>query len=144
MFLRNNEKIDTEILRNRVLLEINRLKRQMTNGPAAAASLGKSGVALQQTSQQLDTEANLAAATRQVIHKISTWLWCFVHLPRIYTTAYSTKPQIGNLDHRLTDLEQKVNGHLQHLEQRVSGLEQWVNGHQEQWIAGLERKSHRC
>jgi SAM-dependent methyltransferase len=147
MFLRNNEKIDTEILRNRVLREINRLKRQMTNGPAAAAPLGKSGVALQQTSQRRDTEANLAAANRQIIRKISTWLQCFVHLPRIYTTVDSTKSrvmwyeqQIGNLDNRLTDLEQRVTGHLQQLEQRVSGIEQWVNGHQEQWISGLEQR----
>ena len=90
MFLRNNEKIDTEILRDRVLLEINRLKRQMTNGPAAAAALGKSGFALQKTSQRSDTEANLAPTFRQLIHKISTWLWCFVHLPRTYIRPLET------------------------------------------------------
>ena len=91
MFLRNNERIDTEILRDRVLLEINRLKRRTTDRLAAAAPLGKSGLASQETSQRVDTEANLAPAYMRFIHKISAWIWCFVHLPRIYTTVDSTK-----------------------------------------------------
>ena len=91
MFLRNNEKIDTEILRDRVSLEIGRLKRQMMDAPAAAAALGKSGLASQKISQRSDTEAGLASTYRQLIHKISTWLWCFVHLPRTYM-------RLGNLD----------------------------------------------
>ena len=130
MFLHNNERIDTEILRGRVLTEIKRLKPRQTAGLAAAAPLGELGLASQEISRRDDTEAKLAPAAKGFIHKISTWLWCFGHLPRIYTTVELTKAhherQLEKLDKRLswlepllTDLERRVTGHL---EQRITGL----------------------
>jgi O-antigen chain-terminating methyltransferase len=131
MFLRNNERIDTEILRNRVLLEIKRLKRQKTDGPAAAASLGKLVLASQKTPQRVDTEAKLPPAYIQFMRKISTWLWCFAHLPRIYTTADSTKS-------RLTSYEQQIGTH----EQQIGTHEQQIGTHERQ-IGSLERELQR-
>ena len=87
MFVRNNERIDTDILRDRVLVEINRPKRWPAARLDATAGFGKPGIALQETPQRVDTEAKLAPAYLRFIHKISAWIWSFVHLPRIYTTV---------------------------------------------------------
>ncbi len=105
----------------------------MTDGPAAAAPLDKLVLALQRTSQQVDTEAKLVPAYVQFIRKISTWMWCFVHLPRIYTTVTSYEQQIVKL---LTDLEHRVTGRLDHLEHRVTGR----LDHLEQTATGLKRE----
>lgn len=108
MFLRNNEKIDTEILRDRILLEINELKRQMTDGPAAGAVLGNSGFALQELPQRHASEAKLAPPFIQLIRRISTWMWCFVHLPRVYTTADSTKSRLSSCEQQIGILHGQV------------------------------------
>jgi len=144
MFLGNNEKIDAEILRNRLSLEIDRLKRQTTDD--AAAPRGHMESALQKTSPGVDTEAKLAPAYTQTFHKVATWLWCFVHLPRIYTTADSTKSRLAwyerEVEKRQADLEDRVTGHLDQLEQRVIDLEQRVIGPLglEQRVTGLKRE----
>jgi O-antigen chain-terminating methyltransferase len=136
MFLRNNERIDTEILRDRVLLEINQLKRRTTGRLAAAAPLDKSGLASEETPQRVDTEANLAPASMRFIHKISAWIWCFVHLPRISTTVDSTKSRLQSYEQQLETLNKR----LQLLETMSANLEERVAGHLEQRITGLKRE----
>lgn len=136
MFLGNNEKIGTEILRNRVLLEINQLKRLTTGGLAATAPLGKSGLTLQQTPQRVNTEANLAPGYMRFIHKISAWIWSFVHLPRISTTVDSTKSRLVSYEQQIEILDKR----LQLLETASTNLEERVAGHLEQRITGLKRE----
>lgn len=130
MFLRNNEKIDTELLRNRVLLEIDRFKGQTTDGPAA--SFGNQVLALQKTAPGADREAKLAPAYMQTFHKVATWLWCFAHLPRIYTATDSTKLRIASyeqeLEKRQAEFEYRIAGHVDQLEQKVADLQQRVIG----------------
>lgn len=105
----------------------------MTDGPAATSPLGKSELALQKVSRDLTTEFKLVTA---LIRKVSMWIWCFVHLPRIYTIADSTKlryeQQVGTLEglvqrHELSlvDLTQTV---LRDLKQKIADLEQKVTG----------------
>jgi 2-polyprenyl-3-methyl-5-hydroxy-6-metoxy-1,4-benzoquinol methylase len=162
MFLHNNEKIDVEILRNRVLGETNTIKRRLPCGPAVAAPLGQLRLAQQKKSQQLAKEAKLKAADfKQLTRKISTWIWCFIHLPRIYTTvsrnfdhqaeeaSRNFEQQAKALDrqvHRLeslslalVDLEQKLNSHVDRSDKAerlaVEALQVTERG-----IAGLKRE----
>lgn len=145
MFLRNNEKIDTDILRYRVSLEIGRHKRQMTNGAGAAgAPLSKSSADLRVPSQRPDLEAKLAPGRMQFIHKISTWLWCFVHLPRIYTMAESTKSRLERLEQqRLERLEQQIgilDGQVQRFEAVLTDLKRSALTDLEQKLASVKRE----
>lgn len=130
MFLRNNERIDTEILRNRVAHEIGELKRQPMDGPAPP--LGYAVPAIQRTSPELETEGKLVPAYVQRFRKVLTWLWCFVHLPRIYTALESTKSRLASHEQEVekhqADLEYRTASRLDQLEQRVIDLEQSVVG----------------
>ena len=110
MFLCNDEKIDTEILRDRVVREISSLKRQMTDGPAATAPLGKSGLALQKAPPRSDNGGQIGVQ-QQLTRKVSTWIWCFVHLPRIYTMANSTKLRLSAYEQQMGTLQGHVQRH---------------------------------
>lgn len=133
MFVRNNEKIDTKILRDRILLEIGDVKRHTTD--RAAAPLGKIVLALQKTSLQVDTlqdlEVKLAPANVRFIDKFATWLWCFVHLPRIYTTVDSTKSHLTSYDRQIGSLDEKsqrLESELRRVESTVTAFEQRLDG----------------
>lgn len=120
MFVRNNEKIDTKILRDRVLLAIGDLKRHTTD--RAAAPPGEIVLDLQKTSPQGDAEVKLAPPHARFTDRFAAWIWCFVHLPRIYTIAESTRSRLASCEQKLEVVARRVDN----LEQRLTGLEEQV------------------
>jgi O-antigen chain-terminating methyltransferase len=144
MFLQNNQKIDVEILRNRVLGEINTIKRAQQK-----KSYVSNACPSMPRRQQLAKEAKLMAADfKQLTRKISTWIWCFIHLPRIYTAASRNfeNQELDRLVHRLeslslalADLEQRLNSHVDssHKSERLAVEAQQAT---ERGIGGLKRE----
>jgi hypothetical protein len=66
----------------------------------------------------------MASTFTRFVRKVATWVWCLIHLPRIYTIADSTKSRLASCER----LIEGVIGRLDHLEQRLTSVEQRVIG----------------
>jgi hypothetical protein len=90
---------------------------------------------------------------KRIFLKMSARIWCFVHLPRIFTTADSIKSHVRDHEQRigsvesltpaLAVLEQRLDSHVDDSNEALAELEQRLNLHVEgsnEALAGLKRE----